>query len=83
MVQKCFYSNRIIENAARNDLFLDDEGNSFDLASLNIQRGRDHGLPSYTAFRKFCELDAKEVQDFRDLQDIERNSIRKLSRVYE
>nr|XP_034339114.1 peroxidase-like protein [Crassostrea gigas] len=51
-----------IVDAIRNRLFESESEmasgatKSFDLAALNIQRGRDHGLPSYTVYREWCGL---------------------------
>ena len=40
----------------RNFLFANTEGAGFDLATLNLQRGRDHLLPSYNAVREALGL---------------------------
>lgn len=53
--------NKVIDDV-RNFLF---GPVGIDLASLNIQRGRDHGLPDYNTLRVACGLDA--VDGFDDI----------------
>ena len=38
----------------------------FDLLAINIQRGRDHGVPTYSQMRKLCGL--SPINDVRDLE---------------
>jgi peroxidase len=45
-------------------LFETEPESGFDVVSLNIQRGRDHGLPAYNSFRVACDL--PEVTSFND-----------------
>ena len=48
--------------------FSEDEADSVDIIAMVIQMGRDHGLPSYLNWRKFCKLE--EVNSFLALQSI-------------
>ncbi len=57
---------RIIDDV-RNFLFGQPGSGGFDLASLNIQRGRDHGLPSYNDMREVLGL--RRVRNFNQISN--------------
>ena len=55
-------TNRIMAAGLTKQLFQQPESeHGFDLAALNIQRGRDHGLPGYGAWRRQCNLSHADI----------------------
>ncbi len=55
----------MIVDDVRNFLFGPPGAGGFDLASLNIQRGRDHGLPDYNQAR--VDMGLEPIETFADL----------------
>ena len=50
--------NTLLPDALRNHLFSPPDSLPDDLAARNLQRGREHGIPSYNALRQECGLTA-------------------------
>lgn len=70
--------NRLVDGV-RNFLFGPPGAGGFDLASLNIQRGRDHGLAGYNTVRR--QLGLKPVRKFSDITP-DRDLQKRLESVY-
>lgn len=55
-----------LNNELTDHLFTSFHAVALDLASMNVQRSRDHGIPFYNEFRKYCNLSS--VETFDDLK---------------
>ncbi|WAR10478.1 PXDN-like protein [Mya arenaria] len=70
-----FIKNLSMETDVTENLFRSDKRNAFDLAALNIQRGRDHGV-SYCATRKALGLKVPETfQEAESMQLFSKETI--------
>uniref|UniRef100_A0A2K6W3J0 Ig-like domain-containing protein n=1 Tax=Onchocerca volvulus TaxID=6282 RepID=A0A2K6W3J0_ONCVO len=67
MPMKAPNEQQLVNKELTHKLFSRVEESMYDLATINIQRGRDHGLPGYVAFRRWCNFSVPETWD--DLED--------------
>ena len=72
-------SDIVVDDALRSQLFTGGHRAPGDLASRNIQRGRDHGIPSYSALREAFGM--KPLTRFSS-DEIEPHNWDKIEKVY-
>lgn len=81
---KLVRQNQLVVEAIRDHLFEQvlERNIGLDLPSLNMQRGRDHGLPGYNDWRRFCGLSQPRDED--ELADVLQNPLlaEKLIQLY-
>nr|XP_020043767.1 lactoperoxidase isoform X1 [Castor canadensis] len=71
---KLMKQNKMMTGELRNKLFQPTHTiHGFDLASINIQRGRDHGQPAYNSWRGFCGL--SQPRTLEELSTVLRNEM--------
>ena len=67
LAQPAQFFDRNYDPEIRSFLFRMQKKYGGDLKAVDIQRGRDHGLPSYNELRSFCKLKkATKWEDFAD-----------------
>jgi len=75
------FFDRHFDEEISNHLFQGEGPFGLDLPSINIHRGRDHGLPGYNFFREMCNLTkAHSFEDFLDVMTPE--DVQKLKYLY-
>lgn len=75
--------NALVNSELTQNLFPHNpNGLNLDLASLNINRAREHAIPGFNEWRKFCGL--KPIEFWLELREIVRDPelITKLQRLY-
>ncbi|NXP83654.1 PERE peroxidase, partial [Passerina amoena] len=79
---KLMTQQQMVVGELRDRLFEQVERIGFDLAALNMQRSRDHGLPGYSSWRKFCGL--SQPSGVKSLGHVlrNRNLARKFLKLY-
>ena len=74
------FSSSVQENLRRG------EGDLSDLVSINIQRGRERGLPGYTKYRNLQLCGLSNVKSFDDLKNVagfQQQDVENLRKVYD
>ncbi|XP_063930997.1 peroxidasin isoform X2 [Zophobas morio] len=75
-------SDQNLNSELTEQLFQTAHAVALDLAAMNIHRSRDHAIPGYIEFRKFCNM--TQVDTFDDLKNeiTDRSVLGKLQKLY-
>ncbi|XP_050420368.1 peroxidase-like [Adelges cooleyi] len=73
--------DRFFTKEVTDHLFQGNLNFGLDLVALNVQRGRDHGLPPYNEWREVCGYE--KAKSWKDLEEfMEPQTITRLARLY-